>query len=1232
MSDSSLACMIGPAVLILFIMAFRVRAKIGRLKDHLETSTKRWTASCSEFEARIEALEKALMLAQQAKASEAAPVAQSEVSTEVQTEAEPIVTSIDQPTEPLVSSVAAEPKLESPLETEAPIAAAVASRIESAEPVITTVVVVPASVEAEAAVAVEGASSSKPPPQRSMQIQPFQEPGALAPIERHIVRDEPTKNDAEAESEGKTIPLPREGMGPDVLDRVLLWLKRWFTEGNVPVKIGMLVLFAGVAGLLKLAADEGWLDAYAPIWLRLSVLAAAAFGGLVFGWRKRESHRSFALSVQGGMIGLLLFITFAAVKLYDLLPVEAAFCLSVALVAVAAMLSVAQDALALAIFALLAGFLAPIWLSSGGGQHVVLFAYYVLLNVGILAIAWKRAWRSLNLLGFFFTFTIGMAWGIRDYEWSKFASVQPFLAIFFLFYLAIPLLYAWRVSAQKHRAIDGILVFGLPVWAFALEACIVDGRALTLSFCALGIGLLYAALAWVLRRREGFELLGKSYAHLAVAFGTLAIPLGFDVRVTTCLFALEGVALVWLGLRQKKRLPQVSGTLLQLASLTAYFLADWGVAGAAGRAIANGRFSSAFILCACAFAIAWLYRACRSNGRATAFYLLGLGWWLLAAVNEIVAFVNQPVGALLAFAALTSWIAVAVDWRWPAKALNLTVFLTPIAAVIAFPFGWYDLTPDWPILNLEFGAALLLSGVALASAWRHQSRQSNKWATAFYLLGLAWWLGTGISELDTYLPRPWMTGAMLCFGALTSWMVFAVDRRRPAKALSLTLLLLPGLLLFGVARHWIEALVEQDGLHLELAGGLLLSAVTFASAWQHRARQSKAMATALYLVGIGWWLSIGIHEIAMFVESDAGFASALIAFVALTAWMAAEVEQRRPAKALSVTASLALVVPALIAIFLIVARVRLSLGWNALAWGAFAVLGARTLLCLRPRGDGAAQLARFAWWPSWALILSLLAYWFGDHLAESWRLGLVALPTLALTVLGIWQWRWLAKPMGEHFDRLRTPLMLTCWSAMGLGWIVALFASGSMAPLPWLPLVNPMELLQFTALALFLFWLRKDEGAASVRVDHRHNVFVALLDIAFVTAVALRCVHHWADDVAWDLEGLWKSSVAQMSLTIVWSVWGALKWVLGSRRKDRGQWTLGAILAAAVVVKLLLVDRHHLSTVAGVVSFILVGLLFIAVGYVAPRPMAVTEPPDRPKASDEMGELKEADIDRETSN
>lgn len=256
-------------------------------------------------------------------------------------------------------------------------------------------------------------------------------------------------------------PLPSEPALPNVIERGIGAVKRWFTEGNVPVKIGMLVLLAGVAALLKYVSDQGWL--VLPIELRLAGITVGALGLLAFGWHQRERRRLFALALQGGAIGVLLLTIFAAFKRFDLIPPGFAFASSIALVAGLCVLAVVQNSRTLAVLGILAGFMAPLWLSAGSGNHVGLFSYYAVLNAGIFAIAWFRPWRALNLLGFAFTFGIGTFWGVLQYVPDKFSSTEPFLLLFFVFYLLIPLLYARRQPASRRDLIDGSLVFGTPL-------------------------------------------------------------------------------------------------------------------------------------------------------------------------------------------------------------------------------------------------------------------------------------------------------------------------------------------------------------------------------------------------------------------------------------------------------------------------------------------------------------------------------------------------------------------------------------------------------------------------------------------------------------------------------------------------------------------------------------------------------------------------------------------------
>lgn len=762
-------------------------------------------------------------------------------------------------------------------------------------------------------------------------------------------------------------PPPPRGPGP--VDIALRAVKRWFTAGNVPVKVGMLVLLAGVAALLKHASDEGWLRL--PLELRLAGVAAAALAGLVFGWQQRVRKPAFALALQGGAIGILLLTVFAAFK-FLAMPAGVAFALSVLLIAGLGVLAVLQESRTLAVLGVLAGFLAPIWLSTGSGNHVALFSYYAILNAAIFGIAWARAWRVLNLLGFAFTWGIGLLWGVLSYVPEKLGSTQPFLVLFFIFYLLIPILYARRRPMARRDLIDGCLVFGTPLVAFSLQAALLDGERLPLAFCALGLALLYAALAWWLRRRDGLVVLMQSHALLAIGFATLAVPLALSASATACVFALEGAALAWLGLRQNRRLPQFSGAGLQLAAAIAFLIGlDGGMV--TSTAVANPVFMGALLISLAGFASAWSYRAAMRTVPALVYYLWALAWWCGALAREIDAF-------------------VAVDAR-----------------------------PD----------------------------------------------------------------VMLVCVALTGWLAAEAHRLRPAGALAMTTLV------------------------------ALLAAIPIAFA--------QAAAHAQPFAGHGVW-----------------------------------------------------------------------------AWVVFAVLGVRSLLCLRGGEDRAADRAQFAWWLVWPVVASLFASWMADRfdLASGWREMLAILPWLLLVGVSLLRWPWLAAPRGARFDRYRTRLQTLLFVVVAAWWVQALYAAGPGAPLPWVPLLNPMEMAQLAALVLMAFWLWR--GGIPAALAPLRVILLSAAGFAFITSATLRAVHHWGG-VGWD-DALPASGLAQTSLTIVWSLLGVLGWIAGSRRGQRALWLAGAVLMAVVLAKLVLVDRQHLGGPLGIGSFIAYGLLCTLVGYFAPAP------------------------------
>jgi len=569
---------------------------------------------------------------------------------------------------------------------------------------------------------------------------------------------------------------PPEPQNPAWMDAFGGFLRRLLFEGNVPVKIGLLVLFVGVAGALKLAVDEGWLSF--PIEFRLAGIAAFGLVGLVWGWRNRIERPAFGLSLQGGAIGVLLLVVFSSFKAYGLLSAGPAFALVLVLVAGAAMLAVLQNAPWLALLGFIGGYLAPVLISTGSGNHVVLFSYYALLNAAVFAIAWRKAWRALNLVGFGFTFAVGTLWGIEYYRPEHYATVQPFLILFVAFYIAIAVLHALR---GRKPLVDGTLVFGTPLLAFPLQAALLADDRMALALSALVLAIVYAGLAAWLRGRRHAELLWQSFAVLGLGFATLAVPLAFSARATAATWALEGAALIWLGLRQQRLLPQGIGWALQLLAALAFgwslLDSSWRL-GAEEWAILNGITLGMLLLSLSGFAISFVYE--RQGGQRLPIWAgfgLGLGWWLLAGLREIDVryYAADTELELFGFALIAAGLAVSLRHllRWPRLGWPVlgALFAGP-PLVLAMGLHDIDLT-RWPALGL--GALWLAVMLVALAGLRQPPQRGLSLGHVAFLWTVAIWLSYGWVQLasrDLALGEGWeLGGALLPLGLmlLATW-------------------------------------------------------------------------------------------------------------------------------------------------------------------------------------------------------------------------------------------------------------------------------------------------------------------------------------------------------------------------------------------------------------------------------------------------------------------------------
>ena len=572
---------------------------------------------------------------------------------------------------------------------------------------------------------------------------------------------------------------------PATAAKPALWA--WLSDGNTLVRVGVVVLFFGIAFLLSYFAQH----VTVPIELQFAGVACAGGAMIGVGAWLRNRRRAYALALIGGGLGVLYLTTFAALQLVPLLMPAIAFALLAAIAVLAVVLALLFDAQALAVLAALGGFLAPILVTTVS-EPLSLFGYVAAVNALVVGLAAFRAWRALELIGFLGTLLLALWWGHEYYEPAYFAQVEPFLALFFLIYVALPVVHAWRGASE--RKFDAPLLFGVPIVTLALQALLVADTRYGLAWTAAGLGLLYALLWRLLRRQptSGMAMLAAAFGSLAVIFATLTVPLAVDARWTSAVWAVEAAGVYWFGCREDRRFARGFALLVQVAAGVALLVA--GFDEYAELAFANRQFLGCAAVALSALASVRFGdrrgEALPATERALLHLLFGWGcaWWLGGGLAEIA---REVAGGVEAHAML-AWVVASVGLalllarplRWPRLDGTAVVLLPAVALSLGHDFahprtsvtayGWAVYPVAWalhfaalhrsevratparapgaskPAADLHpwlagahaFGALLLLGQVAWeAGEWTARvTSPATAWAACAHLLPLAFYL------------------------------------------------------------------------------------------------------------------------------------------------------------------------------------------------------------------------------------------------------------------------------------------------------------------------------------------------------------------------------------------------------------------------------------------------------------------------------------------------------------
>ncbi|MEO8150035.1 MAG: DUF2339 domain-containing protein [Bacteroidia bacterium] len=348
-----------------------------------------------------------------------------------------------------------------------------------------------------------------------------------------------------------------------------------FIGENLINKIGIAILVLGIAFFVKYAIDQNWINEIGRTCIGLFA------GGILIGiaHRMRKSYKAFSSVLIGGGLAVLYFTITIAFQQYHLFSQTAGFAVMVVITAFAVLLSIAYDRMELAVLAIIGGFATPFMVSTGEGNYKVLFTYLMILNVGMLVLAFRKKWNLINIVCYVFTIILFGSWLTNkclNMPNAPYTGALFFATLFYITFFLMNILYNIR-KQEKFKPLEFTILLSNTALYYAagmgILHCINNGMYQGL-FTAL-LGVFNFAFAFTLYKKQTvdrnlvFLLIG-----MVLTFLSLAAPVQLEGNYITMFWSAEAVLLLWLSQKSQIKLMKIASVIVLGLMLFSLFM-DW---------------------------------------------------------------------------------------------------------------------------------------------------------------------------------------------------------------------------------------------------------------------------------------------------------------------------------------------------------------------------------------------------------------------------------------------------------------------------------------------------------------------------------------------------------------------------------------------------------------------------------------------------------------------------------
>lgn len=348
-----------------------------------------------------------------------------------------------------------------------------------------------------------------------------------------------------------------------------------FIGENLANKIGIGVLVLGIGFFVKYAIDRDWINEIGRVFI--GVLC----GGILLGvahWL-RKTFSAFSSVLVGGGIAVLYLTIAIAFHEYQIFSQTAAFILMLIITGFAVVLSLAYNRMELAVLSILGGFASPFMVSSGDGNYVVLFTYVLILDVGMLVLAYYKKWNLVNIICYAFTILLFGGWLAARFDETEprlIIGAMIFATLYYLVFFAMNIVNNIK-ERTPFKGIEISMLLSNTFFYYGAGMVILSNPAGAdfkgLFTATLGVfNFLFAYMFYKNSRVDKnlvFLLIG-----LVLTFISLAAPVQLEGNYITLFWAAETVLVLWLSQKSGIRLMKLASVVLMLLMIVSLVM-DW---------------------------------------------------------------------------------------------------------------------------------------------------------------------------------------------------------------------------------------------------------------------------------------------------------------------------------------------------------------------------------------------------------------------------------------------------------------------------------------------------------------------------------------------------------------------------------------------------------------------------------------------------------------------------------